>query len=75
MARSRYGAFSYGHSQLDTIVRYIMDQEKHNRRRSFRDEYLTLLRKFELEFKDFCDRRTLADRRPERLASFRSAIL
>ena len=47
-----YGAFSYGHSQLDTIVRYIMNQEEHHRRRSFRDEYLTLLRKFEIEFKE-----------------------
>ena len=47
-----YGAFSYGHSQLDTIVRYIENQEKHHRRRSFRDEYLTLLRKFEIDFKE-----------------------
>ena len=47
-----YGAFSYGHSQLDRIVRYIMNQEKHHQRRSFRDEYLTLLRKFEIDFKD-----------------------
>ena len=47
-----YGAFSYGHSQLDTIVRYIMNQEKHHRRRSFRDEYLTLLRKFQIDFKE-----------------------
>jgi len=44
--------FSYGHSQLDTIVRYIENQEKHHRRRSFRDEYLTLLRKFEIEFRE-----------------------
>jgi len=47
-----YGAFSYGHSQLDTIVRYIQNQEKHHRRRSFKNEYLTLLRKFEIEFKE-----------------------
>jgi len=47
-----YGAFSYGHSQLDTIVRYIMNQERHHQRRSFRDEYLTLLRKFEIDFKE-----------------------
>ena len=47
-----YGAFSYGHSQLDMIVRYIMNQEKHHRRRSFRDEYLTLLRRFEVDFKE-----------------------
>src|SRR5436305_100557 len=30
-----YGAFSYGHSQLDTIVRYIQNQERHHQRRSF----------------------------------------
>ncbi len=47
-----YGAFSYGHSQLDTIVRYIQNQEKHHHRRSFKDEYLTLLRKFQIEFKE-----------------------
>jgi len=47
-----YGAFSYGHSQLDTIVRYIINQEKHHQRRTFKTEYLTLLRKFEIEFKE-----------------------
>ena len=46
-----YGAFSYGHSQLDMIIRYIHDQEKHHRRRSFKNEYLSLLRKFQIEFK------------------------
>jgi REP element-mobilizing transposase RayT len=29
-----YGAFSYGHSQLDTIIRYIRNQEKHHSRRT-----------------------------------------
>jgi len=47
-----YGAFSYGHSQLDQIVQYIVNQEKHHQRRSFRDEYLTLLKKFEIDFKE-----------------------
>ncbi len=47
-----YGAFSYGHSQLDTIIRYIQNQEKHHSRRSFKDENLTLLRKFDIAFDD-----------------------
>jgi putative transposase len=47
-----YGAFSYGHSQLDTIIRYIHNQEKHHQKRSFKDEYLTLLRKFDIAFED-----------------------
>lgn len=45
-----YGAFSYGHSQLDTIIRYIQNQEQHHSRRSFKDEYLTLLKKFRIDF-------------------------
>jgi putative transposase len=47
-----YGAFSYGHSQLDTIIRYIQNQEKHHKRRSFKDEYLTWLKKYEIAFED-----------------------
>ena len=47
-----YGAFSYGHSQLNTIIRYIQNQEKHHQRRSFKDEYLSLLRKFDIAFDD-----------------------
>ena len=45
-----YGAFSYGRSQLGSIIHYIQNQEKHHGRRSFKDEYLSLLKKFELEF-------------------------
>ena len=47
-----YGAFSYGHSQLDTIIRYIQNQEQHHRHRSFKDEYLTWLKKFEIPFEE-----------------------
>ncbi|HKP37947.1 MAG TPA: IS200/IS605 family transposase [Pyrinomonadaceae bacterium] len=47
-----YGAFSYGHSQLDTIIRYIQNQERHHQRRSFKGEYLALLRKFDIAFEE-----------------------
>ena len=47
-----YGAFSYGHSQLDMIIRYIQNQERHHKRSSFKNEYLTLLRKFDIAFED-----------------------
>ena len=46
------GAFSYGHSQLDTIIRYIQNQEQHHRRRSFKDEYLAWLKKFDIPFEE-----------------------
>jgi REP element-mobilizing transposase RayT len=47
-----YGAFSYGHSQLDTIITYIRNQERHHHRRTFKDEYLAWLKKFEIPFEE-----------------------
>ncbi len=47
-----YGAFSYSRSQRDNVIRYIMEQEKHHAGRSFKEEYLDLLRKFEIPFED-----------------------
>ena len=44
-----FGAFSYGHSQLKGIIEYVRDQEKHHARKSFRQEYLQFLKKFEIQ--------------------------
>jgi len=43
-----FGAFSYSHSQLTGVINYIQNQAKHHARKSFRQEYLTFLRKFEI---------------------------
>jgi REP element-mobilizing transposase RayT len=45
-----FGAFSYSRSQLDTVVRYIKNQQRHHRTRSFRDEYVQLLDKFSVPY-------------------------
>ena len=47
-----FGAFSYGDSQLDTVIRYIQNQESHHQHNSFKQEYLALLRKFDIAFAD-----------------------
>ena len=47
-----YGAFSYGRSQRDAVIRYIERQEEHHRKVTFREEYLATLRKFGVEYKD-----------------------
>ena len=47
-----FGAFSYGHSQLGQIIQYIRDQEIHHQKKSFKHEYLGLLRKFDIAFAD-----------------------
>ncbi len=45
-----YGVFSYSHSQISNVYNYILNQEEHHKKKSFRDEYLELLTKFEVEF-------------------------
>jgi REP element-mobilizing transposase RayT len=45
-----FGAFSYSRSQVPAVAKYIENQEQHHARRSFRDEYITLLKKFEIDY-------------------------
>jgi putative transposase len=45
-----FGGFSYSHSQLDSVANYIRNQEEHHSRKTFRDEYLDMLRKFDVEY-------------------------
>ncbi len=47
-----FGAFSYSRSQLDAVAKYVLNQEKHHSKRSFKDEYVALLDRFEVEYED-----------------------
>ncbi len=47
-----YGAFSYSRSHIDKVFKYIANQEVHHSKQTFRDEYIGLLRKFEVEYND-----------------------
>ena len=47
-----YGAFSYSHSNLDNVVKYIMNQKEHHSTKTFKEEYIQFLKEFEIEFKD-----------------------
>ena len=44
-----YGAFSYSHSQIENVYNYILSQEQHHSKQTFKDEYLDFLKKFEIE--------------------------
>jgi REP element-mobilizing transposase RayT len=45
-----YGAFSYAKSDLPTIIKYIENQERHHKKKTFEEEYHKLLKEFEVEF-------------------------
>jgi putative transposase len=47
-----YGVFSYSHSQIDNVYNYILNQEEHHRKKTFREEYTDILKKYNVEYKD-----------------------
>lgn len=47
-----YGAFSYSQSQIDNVYKYILNQETHHVKKSFKEEYVELLRRFEIDYQD-----------------------
>ncbi|MFC4475985.1 IS200/IS605 family transposase [Flavobacterium chungangensis] len=47
-----FGAFSYGHSQLTPVIKYIENQEEHHRTKTFKEEYIMFLKLFNIDFKN-----------------------
>lgn len=47
-----FGAFSYSHSQLDRVINYIQNQKKHHKVKTFKEEYLDFLEKFNIKYKN-----------------------
>lgn len=47
-----YGAFSYAHSQIENGYQYILKQEEHHKKKTFKEEYLDFLQKFEIEYNE-----------------------
>lgn len=45
-----YGAFSYAHSQIETVYNYILNQEEHHKRKTFKEEYSDFLKRFNVKF-------------------------
>jgi len=47
-----YGAFTHSHSQLDMVIKYILNQEQHHKKKTFKNEYLEILRKNDIKYND-----------------------
>lgn len=47
-----FAAFSYGHSDLVRVIRYIELQKEHHKKTRFKDEYIHFLNQFNIEFKN-----------------------
>ena len=47
-----FGAFSYSRSQIDTVAKYVLNQEIHHANKSFKDEFVGLLDRYEVKYDD-----------------------
>jgi len=47
-----YSAFTHSHSQIDQVAKYVLNQREHHKKKTFREEYLEMLRKFQVDFKN-----------------------
>lgn len=47
-----YGLFSYHHSQLPSIIKYIENQEVHHKLKTFAEEYMEFLKEFNVDYDD-----------------------
>lgn len=47
-----FGAFSYSHSHIDNVYKYILNQKNKHRKVSFKEEYFDILEKFNVDFKE-----------------------
>ena len=47
-----YGAFSYSHSHIHNVYQYILNQQTHHKKKTFKEEYMELLEKFEIPFEE-----------------------
>lgn len=52
-----YGSFSYSRSFIPRVANYIENQAEHHKKKSFKDEYIEWLKKFEVDYdeKYLCD--------------------
>jgi len=47
-----FGAFSYSRSHIDKVVHYILNQQEHHRKKSFREEYIEFLTKYAVDYNE-----------------------
>ena len=45
-----FGAFTYSKSHIDNVVKYILNQPAHHKKQTFKEEYLQILEKFDIEY-------------------------
>lgn len=46
-----YGAFSVSQSQVETLINYIKNQHIHHQQKTFEEEYIDLLKKYNVDYK------------------------
>ena len=46
-----FGAITVGQSQIQTVINYILNQEEHHRKKTFKEEYIKFLNACQIDYK------------------------
>lgn len=47
-----YGAFSYASSQVENVYQYILNQEEHHKKKTFKEEYIDFLNNYQIDYNE-----------------------
>jgi REP element-mobilizing transposase RayT len=47
-----YGAFTYSKSHINNVAKYILGQPEHHKKSTFKDEYLLILQKLDVDYSE-----------------------
>jgi len=48
--QSGYAALGIGQSNIESLKRYIANQKEHHRKKTFQEEYITFLKKYNIDY-------------------------
>lgn len=47
-----FGAFTYSKSQINNVAKYILNQKEHHKKTTFKEEYISTLKKFNIDYQE-----------------------
>ena len=50
--QSGFGAFSYSPRDVNNVIQYILNQKEHHKKNNFKEEYLGMLREYDIDFEE-----------------------
>jgi REP element-mobilizing transposase RayT len=47
-----YGAFTYSKSQVNSVIKYVLNQKEHHKKKTFKEEYVEFLKEYDVQYNE-----------------------